>query len=442
MPTPTGTSSPHAAAPGRAEPGDRPWSGCGPHAGSGRSTAYDGDERRARAEPLRRGDRVRAGVIAALLLATMIAATASTQRILAARGVQSAAPLATPGGGSRFVPMGTQQGRMRKVRIGRAPIDRVGTSAAGTPIGARGGAVARNANAPGGQRRTLDMAVTRAPSGAPAPPGTSGGIASRPGGSLAAARARLSGGRAAPGREVDRWTVRMAVHDRAGTVAALERMRHYEPLVRSALARHGLPAELVALPVVESAYLAGATSHAGAVGIWQLMPATARALGLEVSEHVDERRDPVRSTEAATRHLADLHGRFGSWHLALAAYNAGGGRVGGALGERGARGDDLLYWLARERLPAETREYVPKLLAAARVARDPVGYGLSVPAAEPLAFRRVRVPAATTLDEVARRTGHPVEEIHRLNPHLVRRRTPPDRPWPVRIPLFPGAAPE
>jgi membrane-bound lytic murein transglycosylase D len=216
-------------------------------------------------------------------------------------------------------------------------------------------------------------------------------------------------------------------------------MHHYRPLIQGALAEHQLPADLIYLALIESGYRNEATSRAGAAGMWQFMPATARSYGLEVSAYVDERRDPIRSTYAAARHLADLHREFGSWHTAAAAYNAGQGRVGGTLNRTvgRARGSDLLYWQGRSRLPRETRDHVPKLLAAARVAGDPIAYGLNPDtSAPPLRFREMRVPGGTALDTVAHRLGLMPSEVYRLNPHLVRKITPPGRRWPVRIPVL------
>jgi len=240
-----------------------------------------------------------------------------------------------------------------------------------------------------------------------------------------------------PAAEVDRWVTRLALDQRAATRGALERMAAYEPLILQELDARGLPADLIHLALIESHFVTGATSSAGAVGLWQLMPATARAHGLEVSEWVDERRDPIRSTRAAVRHLEWLHRRFGSWHLALAAYNAGDARVGGILRDAGSRtaGDDLLYWRAQPLLPAETRAYVPKLLAASRIARAPERYGFErLDLRAPLRFREVTVPGGTPLAALADAIGVDPEDVYVLNPHLIRRATPPGRHWPVRMP--------
>jgi hypothetical protein len=245
-----------------------------------------------------------------------------------------------------------------------------------------------------------------------------------------------------PAAEVDRWIQRLSGDLRGDTRLALERLGTYEPLLHHALRERGLPTELVYLALIESGYSPRATSRSGAAGIWQFMPETARSHGLEVSDYVDERRDPIRSTFAAIRHLEWLHRQFGSWHLAAAAYNAGDGRVGrllrDLLGSRG--GDETLYWRVRSFLPAETSDYVPKLLAAARIARAPHRYGFGdVVAREPLRFREWYVEGGTPLADVAERLAVSPESLYELNPHLIRRTTPPGRRWPVRVPAeLPG----
>lgn len=254
---------------------------------------------------------------------------------------------------------------------------------------------------------------------------------------LAAARANLLGGGTGPAREVDRWALRLA-SDTIATESALARFAVYRALIHEALRRHGLPADLAYVPWVESEWTNEATSSAGAAGMWQFMAATARAYGLEVSEYVDERRDPVRASEAAARHLADLYRETGDWHAALASYNAGFGRAGRT---RGA------FWKRRASLPRETRAYVPRVLAAARVGRAPEAWGLHLPAAAPLRFRELWVPGGTPLGSVAARVGADPGRLRALNPHLVRGMTPPGRRWPVRVPLAaelparPGHAP-
>lgn len=223
---------------------------------------------------------------------------------------------------------------------------------------------------------------------------------------------------------------------RANFEAALGRMSVYGPFIRATLRDQGVPQDLLYLPVIESAYRPGAVSRAGATGMWQFMRATGAMYGLEVSAYVDERRDPVRSTQAAVRHLHDLYREFGSWHLALAAYNAGSPRVRRALRRHaeGRTGDERLYWRIRPHLASETRAYVPLFLAAAEIGRRPVDYGLHPAATTPLNFREVWYPGGTRLAHVAHALGLSADQVIALNPHLVRGMTPPGRAWPVRVP--------
>jgi membrane-bound lytic murein transglycosylase D len=256
-------------------------------------------------------------------------------------------------------------------------------------------------------------------------------------------RARLAArGAHTPAGEVDEWTVRLATSPghREEMGRALARMRAYEPVIRAALSRERIPRDLLYLALVESSYLPAATSRVGAAGVWQFMPTTARGYGLEVGPWVDERRDPVRASFAAARHLRELRDELGGWHLAVAAYNCGSGCVRRAVRRHGgAEGGEMLYWRARAHLPRETREYVPRLLAAARIARDPAAFGFGgVEGGPPLAYRQVLAPGGTPLARVARWAGVPERDVRELNPHLVRGQTPPGRRWAVRIPEHTG----
>ncbi len=217
----------------------------------------------------------------------------------------------------------------------------------------------------------------------------------------------------------------------------LARMDRYEGLVDEHIEARALPRSLRYLPLVESGYAAGAVSPAGATGLWQLMGPTARELGLTVNSIVDERRDPVASTSAALEYLERLHDEFDSWLLALAAYNSGPGRVRRALRRSGssdvASGDHRFLEI-RTDLPRETREFIPRFLAAAALAGDPAGFGFTPIDAEPLDFDEVVVPDATSLDVVARAADVSEEDIRRLNPHYVRGYTPHGELRMVRVP--------
>lgn len=221
----------------------------------------------------------------------------------------------------------------------------------------------------------------------------------------------------------------------------LTRMAWLGGTVDAALAGHGFPPSLRYLPLIESGYAPSVTSTAGAVGLWQLMPPTARELGLEVTPVLDERRDLEKSTEAALRYLRQLHEEFGSWFVALAAYNTGPTRVRQVLAREapGAPATDSLFWALRHRFSSETRDFVPKLYGAMWVASQPEAYGYEAPPDEPLAFDVVRVPDETTLDVVARAAGVPHAEVVRLNPQFVRGITPPGRGVTVRVPAGRGS---
>lgn len=216
----------------------------------------------------------------------------------------------------------------------------------------------------------------------------------------------------------------------------LDRMAWMGAAVDSAIAAEGLPRSLRYLPLIESGYDPSVTSRASAVGLWQFMPVTARGLGLEISPLVDERRHPDKSTMAAVTYLSQLRREFGSWHLALAAYNSGPTRVRTIL-RRHAPDEaptDSLFWALRDHFPAETREFVPKLYGAMWVASRPDGYGFEASTVAPRRFDLVRVSSQTTLDVVGLAAGVPHAEIVRLNPEYLRGMTPPDRRVTVRIP--------
>ena len=221
----------------------------------------------------------------------------------------------------------------------------------------------------------------------------------------------------------------------------LSRGTRYEQMIRSRLRAGGLPEDMYYLALVESGYNPHAYSSAAAVGMWQFMATTARGMDLRVDWWVDERRDPVRSTEAAIRFLRGLNEQFGSLYLAAAAYNGGPGRVARGLtryaGEfEGTTGDDIFFALAEKKyLRNETREYVPQLIAAALVAKEPDRYGLTIEQREPYAYDSVRVGPRVALSAVASAAGTTVAVLQDLNPFLLRGMTPPKDSFQLRIPV-------
>ena len=223
--------------------------------------------------------------------------------------------------------------------------------------------------------------------------------------------------------------------------ARLEEGSRYEPMMRAKLHAAGLPEDLVYLALIESGYNPDAYSKAAAVGMWQLMTGTAQGSGLRVDWWVDERRDPVRSTDAAIKFLRYLNDQFGSLYLAAAAYNGGPGRVARGLERyaddlQGTTGEDRFFALAeKDYLRAETRNYVPQLIAAALIAKEPARYGMTLRTLPPFVYDSVTVPASTPLAAIAHAAGVPVSHIVELNPQVLRGVTPPKTSFTVRVPV-------
>ena len=232
------------------------------------------------------------------------------------------------------------------------------------------------------------------------------------------------------------WIERFSTDERGTFETFMSREGVYGDLIRGKLLERGMPEELLFLAMIESGFSPSATSHVSAVGLWQFMGPTARQYGLRVDEWVDERRDPVRATDAALEYLQWLHDRYDSWYLAAAAYNAGPARVDRALRRRAAdtESDADLYWAIIEHLPRETRQHVPRMLAFTFLARNADRYGFEITQAGPYAFDRVWVPGGTPLRVVARALDVPTRELRELNPHLVRGVTPPGGSFGLRVP--------
>jgi membrane-bound lytic murein transglycosylase D len=214
---------------------------------------------------------------------------------------------------------------------------------------------------------------------------------------------------------------------------ALNRSQAFVPRFQKTMEAEGVPPELAYLPLVESHFENTARSHAGAVGLWQFMPATAQRYGLRVDRCIDERRDPQLSTRAAARYLGDLYERFDDWHLALAAYNAGEGTVLRALRDNDV--DDYWAMVARGLLPAETCSFVPKFLAAVTVAeRAPdLGIEISPDAGRTWRHATFNVDRPLPLTTVAKLAGTDLARIRELNPALRCDRVPRGG-YTIRIP--------
>jgi membrane-bound lytic murein transglycosylase D len=236
---------------------------------------------------------------------------------------------------------------------------------------------------------------------------------------------------------VDWWIDFLKGRNADKTRLWLERTGMYGPMIREELRRRGMPEDLLYLALIESGLSPRAYSKAAASGMWQFIAETGKRYGLEVSPDVDERRDPVKSTGAALEYLQQLYDRFDSWYLAAAAYNTGENRVGRIMREMFGteRGTDEHFWKIAHRLPRETRDYVPLMLAAGHIGKEPEKYGFpDLQYQEPLAYDVVRVPGAVDLGLIAKASGVPESEVKELNLHLLRGRTPANRDWSVRIP--------
>lgn len=209
---------------------------------------------------------------------------------------------------------------------------------------------------------------------------------------------------------------------------------YYMPIFEEALEREGLPNELKYLPIIESALNPDAVSRVGATGLWQIMLPTARGLGLEVNTLVDERRDPVRSSEAATKYLRELHDIYKDWSLAIAAYNCGPGNVNKALRRAGAEGKD--FWSIYPYLPAETRGYVPCFIAATYVMNYYDKHNISPALAKrPILTDSVHVNKRVHFNQISDVLHIPVEELQILNPQYRKQIIPGDvRPCPLVLP--------
>lgn len=213
----------------------------------------------------------------------------------------------------------------------------------------------------------------------------------------------------------------------------LSQSGRYLPMILDVFRQKGLPDELVFTAMIESGFNPRAVSRAGAKGIWQFMAPTAKRYGLRIDEWMDERLDPEKSTIAAARHLLDLYAVFGSWNLVQAAYNAGEMRLLQAIRAMGTSD----FWTLRSGpvLPDETKNFIPAIQAATVIAQEPERYGFVVTPAEPLSYEIVMVPRSTKLTRLAGQAGIATDSLERLNPELRLKETPPDGPYPLKVPV-------
>jgi membrane-bound lytic murein transglycosylase D len=215
----------------------------------------------------------------------------------------------------------------------------------------------------------------------------------------------------------------------------LKRGGKYLPMIQNVFRAEGLPLDLAYVPLIESAFKPNALSRAKARGVWQFMSGTAQENGLRRDWYIDERSDPEKATLAAAKYLKMLSGLFsGDWHLALASYNGGPGRMQRAIKRVGVED----FWKLAERpkiLPQETRDYVPMILAAIVIARNPAQYGFEFEAETPAAYEEIRLDRPVDLRRVAEWADTTIDEIQALNPELRRWTTPiRDAQYDLRVP--------
>ncbi len=216
----------------------------------------------------------------------------------------------------------------------------------------------------------------------------------------------------------------------------MRRGSKYLPMIQSVFRAEGLPLDLAYVPLVESAFKPNALSRVKAKGVWQFMAGTAIENGLRRDWYIDERSDPEKATVAAAKYLRTLFNLFdGDWHLALASYNGGPGRLQRAIKRAGGLED---FWKLAEKprlLPRETREYVPMILAAIVIARNPAQYGFEFEAEPAPAYERVTLPRPVDLRRVAEWTDTSIDDIQALNPELRRWTTPvKDTEYELKVP--------
>lgn len=214
-----------------------------------------------------------------------------------------------------------------------------------------------------------------------------------------------------------------------------ERAGRYAPVLSKILNDQDLPRDLIFLSMAESGFQNAARSWAKAVGPWQFMPFTGKKFGLEVGFYLDERRDPLKATVAASKYLKYLYGLFGSWELAMAGYNAGEGKIGRAV----RRYRSQSFWQIREGryLKSETKNYVPKIMALAIISKNLTHFGFNeVEFERALDFEEIHVSANTDLYKVAEGIGESFEVVKKYNPELLRWQTPPHgEDYVLRVPV-------
>jgi membrane-bound lytic murein transglycosylase D len=227
-------------------------------------------------------------------------------------------------------------------------------------------------------------------------------------------------------QNVARWIEYFSQKDRERFQRFFDRGEPYREVIQNILEENRVPTDLYYLGMIESGFNAHAKSSAAAVGVWQFMKSTGKIYGLKSDSWVDERRDPIRATEAAAKMLRDLYRQFDSWYLAMAAYNAGPGRIRGAIRRAGT--EDFWELVERRKLPRETMEYVPKFLAARYIGENPDLFGFYINEEKKYPnVELVKVPSPLPLSAIETSCGVPEGTLAFVNPHFLRGHTHPRR---------------
>ncbi len=239
--------------------------------------------------------------------------------------------------------------------------------------------------------------------------------------------------------QVENWIKFFTGKGRIHFAEWLSRMYLYIDYVKREFIKNNLPSDLAYLPLIESGFNVRARSPAWAIGMWQFMAYTGRKYGLKINYWIDERRDPWKSTEAAIKYLKELHKTFGDWNLAIAAYNAGEGKIKKAIRRYGSRD----FWVVKKHryIRRETANYVPKFIAALIIAKCPECFGFHLTKDTPLKVDRVKLPYPVDLYLVSEITDVPLDKLLFYNPELRHWVTPPDyKGYELKLPAGKGEA--
>ncbi len=216
-------------------------------------------------------------------------------------------------------------------------------------------------------------------------------------------------------KEIRKFLYYYTKQNKKFTEEALNRATYYLPMIRKVFNEYGLPEELAYLPIIESGFNPYATSRSGAAGIWQFMKVTGKRFGLKINKKVDERRDPYKSTIAAAKYLKYLYEYFGSWDLAIAAYNCGEGCI-----QRKLRHDSKDFWDIKHKLPNQTKEYVPRFFAAVLIAKKPEKFGIKIRKKEEYIVKTKKAKTNFSLKKFSKIYDIDYYLLKKYNAHFIR----------------------